>query len=59
MKNVIVAGLAAIALVGCSEPTAEDAGAVPPAEVVSEEAAPAEAVEVPVEVAPTVDEAAK
>ena len=52
MKNVIVAGVAALALVGCGS-TAEDAGAVP----VVEEAV--ETTEAPaVEEAPVVEEAA-
>ena len=51
MKNVLVIGVAALALVGCGS-TAEDAGAVPapeapaaeaPAAEVAAEAAPAEA----------------
>lgn len=51
MKNVIVTGLVMFALVGCSGPSAEDAGAVPLVqdEVVAEEAP---AVEVVTEEAP-------
>lgn len=50
MKNVIVAGIAAIALVGCGS-TAEDAGAVPVVdETVETVEAPAETGGVPVDV---------
>lgn len=57
MKNVIVTGLVAFALVGCGGSPAEDAGAVP----VTEESVQAETVEETTpteEVVPVADETA-
>jgi PBP1b-binding outer membrane lipoprotein LpoB len=62
MKNVLVIGVAALALVGCGS-TAEDAGAVPAPEAPAVEAAPAPEAEVveeaPAAEAPAADVAAE